>query len=73
MIKHAVSLGHDQSLILFIPTVFFFEDMVNFNQTQREKYAGIMGEGVFRFSTGIEDAGAIVADLEQAFEKVGLV
>jgi len=72
MIKHAVSLGHDQSLILFIPTVFFFEDMVNFDDRQQEKYATIMGEGLYRFSVGIENADAIIADLEQAFGKVGL-
>ncbi|MCG6911102.1 MAG: PLP-dependent aspartate aminotransferase family protein [Deltaproteobacteria bacterium] len=72
MIKHAVSLGHDQSLILFIPTVFFFEDMVNFNESQQKKYARIMGDGIYRFSVGIEDADAIIADLEQAFDRVGL-
>jgi len=72
MIKHAVSLGHDQSLILFIPTIFFFEDMVNFNERQQEKYTNIMGEGIYRFSVGIEDADAIITDLEQAFDKVGL-
>jgi cystathionine beta-lyase/cystathionine gamma-synthase len=72
MIKHAVSLGHDQSLILFIPTVFFFEDMVNFDDRQQEKYASIMGDGIYRLSVGLEDAGAIVEDLDQAFKKVGL-
>jgi len=72
LIKHAVSLGHDQSLILFIPTVFFFDDMVNFDEQQQEKYANIMGEGIYRFSVGIEDADAIINDLDQAFGKVGL-
>ena len=72
MIKHAVSLGHDQSLILFIPTIFFFEDMVNFDERQQEKYTHIMGEGVYRFSVGIEDAEAIINDLDQALRKVGL-
>jgi len=72
MIKHAVSLGHDQSLILFIPTIFFFEDMVNFNERQQEKYTKIMGEGIYRFSVGIEDADAIIDDLDLALKKVGL-
>jgi cystathionine beta-lyase/cystathionine gamma-synthase len=72
LIKHAVSLGHDQSLILFIPTIFFFEDMVNFDERQQEKYAKIMGEGIYRLSVGIEDADAIINDLDQAFDKVGL-
>ena len=72
LIKHAVSLGHDQSLILFIPTIFFFEDMVNFDELQQKKYTTIMGEGVYRFSVGLENADAIIADLEQAFDKIGL-
>jgi cystathionine beta-lyase/cystathionine gamma-synthase len=69
MIKHAVSLGHDQSLILFIPTVFFFEDMVNFDDRQQAKYATIMGEGIYRFSVGIEDADAIIADLNRRLKR----
>lgn len=72
MIKHAVSLGHDQSLILYIPTVFFFEDMVKFDDVQKEKYTKIMGEGIYRFSVGIENADDIMEDLDQAMNKVGL-
>jgi cystathionine gamma-synthase/methionine-gamma-lyase len=68
MITHAVSLGHDQSLIIYIPTPFFFEDMVVFDEQQKEKYSRIMGEGVFRFSVGIEDPDDIIRDLAQALE-----
>jgi len=70
LITHAVSLGHDQSLMVYIPTEFFFEDMVVFNDAQKEKYAALMGEGIFRFSVGIEDSADIIADLSQALEKV---
>jgi len=70
LITHAVSLGHDQSLIMYIPTFFFFEDMVVFNAAQREKYSPIMGEGIFRLSVGIENADDIIADLEQALATV---
>lgn len=70
MITHAVSLGHDQSLMVYIPTEFFFEDMVVFNDAQKEKYAALMGEGIFRFSVGIEDSADIIADLSQALDKV---
>ncbi|HSQ04617.1 MAG TPA: aminotransferase class V-fold PLP-dependent enzyme, partial [Burkholderiales bacterium] len=66
LITHAVSLGHDQSLIFYLPTVFFFQDMVVFDDRQKEKYAQIMGDGVFRFSVGIEDPADIIADLSQA-------
>ncbi|MGD9078367.1 MAG: PLP-dependent aspartate aminotransferase family protein [Desulfobacterales bacterium] len=70
LITHAVSLGHDQSLMVYIPTEFFFEDMVVFNDTQKEKYAELMGEGIFRFSVGIENSEDIIADLSQALDKV---
>lgn len=70
LITHAVSLGHDQSLIIYIPTLFFFEDMVKFDDAQKEKYSRIMGDGLFRFSVGLEDAEDIIADLEQAIEAV---
>jgi cystathionine gamma-synthase/methionine-gamma-lyase len=72
LITHAVSLGHDQSLIIYIPTLFFFEDMVHLEERQKEKYAQIMGDGVFRFSVGIEDPADIIEDLSQALETLGL-
>ncbi len=70
IITHAVSLGHDQSLLIYIPTLFFFDDMVAFDDRQKEKYTEIMGEGVFRFSVGIEDPEDLIRDLGQALEKV---
>jgi methionine-gamma-lyase len=70
LITHAVSLGHDQSLMVYIPTDFFFEDMVVFNEAQKEKYRRMMGEGIFRFSIGLENAADIIEDLIQALDKV---
>ncbi len=71
LITHAVSLGHDQSLIIYIPTQFFFADMVVFDEKQQAKYSRIMGEGVFRLSVGIENADDITADLSQALAAIG--
>jgi cystathionine gamma-synthase/methionine-gamma-lyase len=73
LITHAVSLGHDQSLILYVPTVFFFQDMVVFDERQKEKYAQIMGDGIFRFSVGIEDPNDIITDLSQALDALPLL
>jgi methionine-gamma-lyase len=70
LITYAVSLGHDQTLMFYIPTSFFFEDMVVFNEVQKEKYTGIMGDGIFRLSVGIEDPDDIIADLDQALDGV---
>lgn len=70
LVTHAVSLGHDQSLIIYIPTFFFFEDMVVFNDAQKEKYTNLMGEGIYRLSVGIEDADDIIKDLGNALDQV---
>ncbi len=70
LIKHAVSLGHDQSLIYYLPTFFFFDDMVILNDHQQKKYTDIMGDGVFRLSVGIEDVEDIIADLSQAIDRM---
>ena len=70
LITHAVSLGHDQSLIVYIPTDFFFEDMVVFNDKQKEKYRKLMGEGIFRLSVGLENAEDIIEDLGQALDHI---
>lgn len=68
LVKHAVSLGHDQSLMIYIPTAFFFDDMVVLNDQQKRKYAGIMGDGIFRFSVGLENPDDIISDLAQAMD-----
>ena len=70
LITHAVSLGHDQSLMIYIPTDFFFEDMVVFTHAQKEKYRRLMGEGIFRLSVGIENANDIIDDLRRALDKL---
>ena len=70
LITHAVSLGHDQSLIIYIPTLFFFEDMVQFDDAQKEKYTKMMGEGIFRFSVGIENSDDIIHDLSRAMDSL---
>jgi cystathionine beta-lyase/cystathionine gamma-synthase len=70
LITHAVSLGHDQSLIIYIPTAFFFDDMVVFDQEQQDRYTQLMGEGIYRLSVGIENADDIINDLSQALDLV---
>ena len=63
-------MGHDQSLMVFIPTEFFFEDMVVFNDMQKERYRKLMGEGIYRLSAGIENVEDIIGDLNQALAKI---
>ncbi len=68
LITYAVSLGHDQSLIYYLPTSFFFSDMVVMNEAQKDKYTRLMGEGIYRLSVGIEDAEDIISDLKEALD-----
>lgn len=63
LITSAVSLGHDESLIVFLG-----ED-----DERQYLYPEAFHKGFFRFSVGIEDADDIIADLKQALEKEGLL
>jgi cystathionine gamma-synthase/methionine-gamma-lyase len=71
LITHAVSLGHDQSLLIYIPTAFFFQDMVELSEKKKMKYWSLMGDGVFRFSVGIESPDDIIEDLARALDSLG--
>jgi methionine-gamma-lyase len=57
-----VSLGHDESLIVFLG-----ED-----DERQYLYPDEFSDGFFRFSVGIEDAEDLIADLQQAMDKIGL-
>lgn len=63
VITSAVSLGHDESLIVFLGE----------NDERQYLYPEEFHNGFFRFSVGIEDAEDIIEDLRQAFEKEGLL
>jgi len=63
VITSAVSLGHDESLIVFLGE----------NDERQYLYPEEFHNGFFRFSVGIEDAEDIIADLNQAFAKEGLL
>ena len=63
VITSAVSLGHDESLIVFLG-----ED-----DERQYLYPDEFHNGFFRFSVGIEDVEDIIEDLRQALEKTGLI
>ena len=62
IITSAVSLGHDESLIVFLGE----------NDERQCLYPEEFHNGFFRFSVGIEAADDLIEDLRQAFEKTGL-
>lgn len=63
VITSAVSLGHDESLIVFLGE----------NDERQYLYPDEFSNGFFRFSVGIEDTQDIIGDIRQALEKVGLL
>lgn len=63
VITSAVSLGHDESLIVFLGE----------NDERQYLYPEEFHNGFLRFSVGVEDIEDIIADLNQAFEKEGLL
>lgn len=63
VITSAVSLGHDESLIVFLG-----ED-----DERQYLYPKEFHNGFFRFSVGIEDVEDIIEDVRQALEAVGLL
>ena len=63
VITSAVSLGHDESLIVFLG-----ED-----DERQYLYPEEFKNGFFRFSVGIEDAEDIIEDIKQALNEVGLI
>ncbi|WP_010263826.1 trans-sulfuration enzyme family protein [Treponema primitia] len=63
VITSAVSLGHDESLIVFLGE----------KDERQYLYPPEFHDGFFRFSVGIEDAEDIIGDLERALRKTGLV
>jgi methionine-gamma-lyase len=70
IIHYAVSLGHHRSLLFYIPTADMLETTFLLTGPQERAYREYGGDGVFRFSVGIEDPDDICADLEQALAHV---
>ena len=62
IITSAVSLGHDESLIVFLGE----------NDERQYLYPEKFHNGFFRFSVGIEDVNDLIEDLSQAFQNTGL-
>jgi methionine-gamma-lyase len=67
IIHYAVSLGHHRSLIFYLHSEDLLASSFKFaSQKQLDSWKVFAGEGIFRLSVGLEDAGDLIADLEQA-------
>jgi len=67
IIHYAVSLGHHRSLIFYLDSKDLLQSSFKFKTTEQlASWNNFAGEGIFRFSIGLEDADDLIADLEQA-------
>lgn len=66
VISYAVSLGKTKSLVFYIPSDDILRSSFHLDGKAADDYRAVAGEGVFRFSTGIEAADDIIADLDAA-------
>lgn len=64
VVHYAVSLGHHRSLVYWIPTDMLMDSTFRLGPNAEARYRTFAGDGVFRFSVGIEDADDICADLD---------
>ena len=65
IIHYAVSLGHQRSLIYWIDTDAMMESTFHLEGGQLAGYREFAGDGVFRLSVGLEDAGDLCEDLDR--------
>ena len=65
IIHYAVSLGHHRSLVYWIPTDMVMASTFRLSSELEGRYRALAGDGVFRFSIGIEDADDLCAELDR--------
>jgi methionine-gamma-lyase len=65
VVHYAVSLGHHRSLVYWIPTEALMQSTFRLSAEAERRYRAFAGDGVFRFSVGIEDPQDICADLDR--------
>ena len=65
VIHYAVSLGHHRSLVVWLPTDDLLASSFPLEGAAADTYRDWAGEGVFRFSIGLEDAEDLLADLDR--------
>ncbi|GAB6123749.1 trans-sulfuration enzyme family protein [Dysgonomonas termitidis] len=67
IIHYAVSLGHHRSLIFYLDSNELLKTSFKFSTPQQlESWNDFAGDGLFRLSVGLEDAGDLISDLKRA-------
>jgi cystathionine gamma-synthase len=63
---YATSLGDYQSLLFYYPTDLYVDAATYLDADQKRAYREWAGDGIMRFSIGLEDPEDLIADLDQA-------
>jgi methionine-gamma-lyase len=64
VIHYAVSLGHHRSLIFLMQTDDLIGTSYRLEGDELDKYRAAAGDGLFRFSVGLEDSADLIRDLQ---------
>ncbi len=65
VIHYAVSLGHHRSLVYLMQTEDLIGSSYRLEGNDLDSYREVAGDGIFRFSVGLEDSADLIRDLEQ--------
>ena len=65
MIHYAVSLGHHRSLVYLLRTDDLIKSSYQLEGEELARYRDSAGDGIFRFSVGLEDPQDLIRDLER--------
>jgi methionine-gamma-lyase len=66
IVHYAVSLGHHRSLVFYLSTQELLETSFKLTTDQQAAYRRFAGDGIFRFSVGLEDSEDLCQDLDRA-------
>jgi len=66
LFTYATSLGHARSLLFYYPADLVVDTATYLSAAQKAHIREWTGEGIVRVSVGLEDAGDLIADLDQA-------
>lgn len=71
IIHYAVSLGHHRSLLFYLNSADLLKTTFRFDTpNQLKSWKSFAGDGIFRFSAGLEDAEDLIADLDEALKYI---
>lgn len=66
VIHYAVSLGHHRSLVFYLATDDLLRTSFPLDAEQERSFRTYAGDGIFRFSVGLEDPVDLISDLDRA-------